>query len=327
MDPLSLLYFVLNLKYERLWVLYFLPIAIVLILILTLNSMIRLRKISKALPSKKSRVYIVSLILLINMLAKIGTSTMMIVLLAKPYIYYEKEVMITREMKTMYFGREVMVILLIDCSHSMKEKINGKTKFALTKEIAIKIIEELTDKDRFHVVFFAEELITSPLENSSREYAKLFIKSINKTKNYTTIANALSYAISFYEITEEPISIILISDGADNSGVNPINIALEANRRGIPIFTIYVGGIKYKNPQLLKSIARITNSTFLDLTKLSEETLKHTIKRFVEDIKYETLSRRMDMKVRVPIKDYETPMRTLLNYLLLTLLVMLLSGV
>ena len=327
MDPLSLIHFILQLNYEKLWVLYTLPMTISLVLVLTVTSMRRLRKMCKVLSSKRGRVCLVVLITLINILAKIATIVILTVLLAKPYVYYEREIVISREMKTRYFSEEIMVIMLIDFSHSMKESINGRTKLDLAKEVALKVLEELTDMDKFHIVFFAEELIISSLENTSREYSKIFIKSINETRNYTTIAKALSYAISLYEIIEEPISIIIISDGADNSNVNPIEVAVEASKRGIPVFTIFVGGKRHRNPQLLRSIARVTNSTFLDITKLHEDSLENVIRRFVEDVKYETLSRRIDMRIRVPVRDYKTPMEILLKYLLIFLLVMLLSGV
>ncbi|RLE63305.1 MAG: hypothetical protein DRN53_02430, partial [Thermoprotei archaeon] len=200
MDPLSLIHFILQLNYERLWVLYTLPMTISLVLVLTVTSMRRLRKMCKVLSSKRGRVCLVVLITLINILAKIATIVILTVLLAKPYVYYEREIVISREMKTRYFSEEIMVIMLIDFSHSMKESINGRTKLDLAKEVALKVLEELTDMDKFHIVFFAEELIVSPLENTSREYSKIFIKSINETRNYTTIAKALSYAISLYEI-------------------------------------------------------------------------------------------------------------------------------
>ncbi len=195
--------------------------------------------------SKKSRF-------IINFL-KILTIFTLITALASPI--KEDEVIIKDDK-----GYEISLIL--DASGSMKEF----NKFSIVKEIVDNFINE-REHDKLALSIFADfAYVAVPLTYDKKSIKRL-LKRIDvgiAGEQRTALYEALFLSSNLFKTSKSKEKIaILLTDGVDNTGTIPLDVAIKtAKKYGIKVYTIGVGNGRDFNPSVLKKIAASTGGEY-----------------------------------------------------------------
>ena len=168
------------------------------------------------------------------------------------------------------------IVFLVDSSGSMDERLDGRRKIELVSEAMLDLLsdedllpgEDLASIMLFHATKWGDvpkiDLI-SPLTSLNELRAELdrIRKKLGKVKPVggTPIGFGISSAVeTLVGVDASEKRIILITDGENNVGVPPGEIALEADRHGIRIDVIGIGD--EINPLELEDVAEKTGGVF-----------------------------------------------------------------
>ena len=324
---LQLLQMLDELKFEHSQYMYVLVLAPLGVFLMVLITTRRAWKIKRTLEVGATKALIIIPVYAINLLSKTLLLLLLMLLLLKPYILVERVIPIEEEMEGKYMDKSIACIVLIDCSHSMALNLRNSSRLEFGKLMAISLLDRLRENDTVIAAFFADSIVASTPPNASVTAIKEMIRKFNATHDYTSIGNALSYALSLRELLQKPMAIILISDGGNNGGANPLEIAEKARQMNVPIFTIFVGDGRYSNRYVLQAIASKSNGTFFDSSNVTTEALGKFSKVIARKMKYLTLKRTLRLEERVLVKDYNTPFRVITRAMLVLALLMFLTGV
>lgn len=181
------------------------------------------------------------------------------------------------------------IILALDISTSMLARDFKPDRFEAAKEVATKFVSG-RESDNIGVVIFAGESFTAVPMTTDRALIANYISSIKMgmLEDGTAIGDGLATAINrIKDGKAKSKSIILLTDGSNNTGVVAPNTAAEiAKKFGIKVYTIgvgrngmapmpqqnYYGGIDYVNMPVvidevtLKSIASATGGKYFRAT-------------------------------------------------------------
>ncbi len=158
--------------------------------------------------------------------------------------------------RPVWFGEPVRLqqqtrdmIISLDLSGSMKEvdmPLNGQTvdRLTLLKDLLKTFIEERKG-DRLGLILFADHAyLQTPLTFDLNTIQQMVDESeIGLAGNKTAIGESIAMAIKrFVENQNEQRVLILMSDGANNSGsIEPLQAAQQAAKNNITIYTIGIG--------------------------------------------------------------------------------------
>jgi Ca-activated chloride channel family protein len=161
----------------------------------------------------------------------------------------------------------VDIVLVLDCSGSMRETDSSPSRLGAAKEVIAQFIDG-RESDRIGLVVFGVSSFTvCPL---TIDYAALkdFLGRIRLgvvPEDGTAIGTGLINAVRRLRDSDATSKvIILLTDGDNNQGVEPLEAARIAGDLGIRVYTIGVGTPGYRhssggyNPQLLQSVAGMT---------------------------------------------------------------------
>lgn len=181
-----------------------------------------------------------------------------------------------------YHWREVErkgvdIIIALDCSKSMLADDISPTRLDRAKREVYDLLT-LLEGDRVGLVAFAGTAFMQCPLTLDYEAFYLFLKTL--TPEYlpiggTDLVAAIEAATGGFDETESEKAVILITDGENTGGRDPLDAAREAEKNGIKIFCIGVGsedGVPVPDGEggFRKNRGEIV------LTKLDEETLKRT---------------------------------------------------
>ena len=186
---------------------------------------------------------------------KISIYTLMVVALAKPFVYDASE----RQYKK---GRDL--ILAIDASGSMSqsgfdEKDRFKSKYEATINLSKLFIQNRFDDNMGIVIFGTFAYTASPLTYDLEALSHLLaMTTVGVAGESTAIGDALMQSIrtlSFGEAKNRVI--ILLTDGYHNAGrTSPKSAVAKAKALGIKIYTIGIGEESSYDSRLLEVIAK-----------------------------------------------------------------------
>lgn len=180
------------------------------------------------------------------------------------------------------------IILAIDKSYSMTNTDYVPTRFtAGINAIKFFLEKKIDSNDRIGVMTFAFDTnIILPLNYITSENLDVVIKKLSEVKlgGRTSLANAISSSIEMF--MENPTigrakSIIILTDGVDNIGDDPLQILKNVCDKGITINTVLIG--KQQDEAILKKISETTSGGFY--FKATEEELNSLYKNLTEQIK------------------------------------------
>ena len=194
-----------------------------------------------------------------------------VVALANPKIGTKEEI-IKRE--------GVDVVFAVDVSKSMLAEDIAPNRLEKSKQLVTQIINNLAS-DRVGIIGYAGSAFPQLPITTDYSAAKMFLQSMNTdmvSSQGTAINEAIELATTYFDDEDQTNRILfIISDGEDHQGeIN--DIAEEAAREGIRIFTIGVGTSKggpipEKRNGIIQSYKKDNNGETV-ITRLNEETLK-----------------------------------------------------
>jgi Ca-activated chloride channel homolog len=138
-------------------------------------------------------------------------------------------------------GVEIMIAL--DVSNSMNAKDIQPSRLERAKQVLSKLVDRLSD-DKIGLIVFAGDAYTQIPITTDYVSAKMFLSSIT-TGIVPIQGTAIGKAISLAESSFPPNSdlkkvIIVITDG-ENHEDDPVEIAKQANEKGILVYTLGMG--------------------------------------------------------------------------------------
>lgn len=174
----------------------------------------------------------------------------------------------------------VDVVFALDVSKSMLAEDIAPNRLEKSKQLVTQIINTLTG-DRIGIIGYAGSAFPQVPITTDFSSAKLFLSGMNTdmvSSQGTAINEAIKMAETYYNDEDQTNRVLfIISDGEDHEG-SFSEIASEAKKLGIRIFTIGVGTlngapIPIKRNGILQSYKRDENGEQV-MTRLGEETLK-----------------------------------------------------
>jgi len=160
--------------------------------------------------------------------------TTLIVALARPHA----SIAVPRERAT--------VMLVMDASASMQAADVAPTRIDVARRAGLRFVDRLPEGVRLGFVAFDNrpELISSPAR--VRQPVRDALTAL-QTGGGTAAGDALSAALEAIRRDDAggpsrpPGAIVLLSDGKTTAGRNPVEVAAEARRLGVPIHTVSLG--------------------------------------------------------------------------------------
>ncbi len=167
--------------------------------------------------------------------------------------------------------KQVTVVLVIDVSRSMEATDIAPNRLAAAKAAAKSLVEALPADARIGVVSFSDTASVLVPPTTDRALVGQAIDNL-RTMSATAIGDGIMAALSVMpgadgqgrasdgqarSQSQNPIAtIVLLSDGANNRGIHPIDAAAQAQQRNVRIYTIGVGsregGILFYGNQFLR---------------------------------------------------------------------------
>ncbi len=178
----------------------------------------------------------------------------------------------------------VDIVFALDVSKSMLAEDIAPNRLEKSKQLITQIINSLVG-DRVGIIGYAGSAFPQVPITTDFSAAKLFLNGMNTdmvSSQGTAINQAMKLAETFYDDEGQTNHVLfIVSDGEDHEG-NVSEIASEAAKKGIRVFTIGVGTVEggpipIKQNGVLQFYLRDKNNEQV-ITRLSEETLKEIAK-------------------------------------------------
>ncbi len=162
------------------------------------------------------------------------------------------------------------ISLILDASGSMSEF----NKFEIVKNIVYDFIDKRVH-DKLALSIFADfAYVAVPLTYDKKSIKRLLskIEVGIAGEQRTALYEALFLSSNLFKTSKSKEKIaILLTDGMDNTGTIPLDVAIKsAKKYGIRVYTIGVGGVGDFNPLVLKKIAKDTGGQYFEAGSIEE---------------------------------------------------------
>ncbi|MEM9621052.1 MAG: VWA domain-containing protein [Pseudomonadota bacterium] len=214
--------------------------------------------------------------------------------------------------------------IVLDASGSMWGQIDGISKMAIAQEVLSDMLEDWPVEQRLAVTVYGhrsegdcddiESIIDLGTVDKTRVREAL---SQVRPKGKTPLTAAVQQAAAGLSFTEQPATVILVSDGLENCGLDPCQIAAELEAQGVD-FTAHVIGfdVGKEDTANLRCLADQTGGTYATadnasalsgaLEEVVEETRTDPIRLVaVLEAGGEPLTKGVSWEVQAPDADFE----------------------
>lgn len=206
---------------------------------------------------------------------------------------------------------QATVILAMDTSGSMRATDVAPSRLLVARSAAESFLDELPEQFRVGLVSFSSQAQVLAPPTDERTLVRQTLGSL-EAEGGTAIGEAIlrSVELGLAGTTDggedsgeaPPVSILLLSDGANSAGPEPLETAPEAQAAGIPIYTIALGtadGIVQDrdpsggtrtlavppDPETLAQVAEMTGGRFFDAP--SEDDLRAVYEEIGSQVGFE----------------------------------------
>ena len=163
------------------------------------------------------------------------------------------------------------VILVLDASGSMRAKINGKSKIDIAKQVVGDLVKTWKPEDELGLIAYGHrekgncadiEVLREPGKLDASDYM-MAVNSL-EPKGQTPMTAAVKMAAQSLQFTEKKATVILVSDGIENCGLDPCAVAEDLAKMGVDLKVHTVGfGLDNKGAiAQLKCLAEKTGGTY-----------------------------------------------------------------
>ncbi len=267
------------------------------------------RILSRTLGFKNSRR-----ILLFNIL-KILVPVIIVVALANPVLIIEDKIMVRSVSDAFKHSSRLPVqfIILIDVSPSMHRDNYLGEAVNVVKEI----LGLLNNTDKVVIAVFGgyvEKIYDGTPGNASKILPNILSYEIK----YTSIDNAVSWGYSYGKASHIPSAIIIVSDGADNYGGDPVETVKAVNESGTPVLFVKIGD----DPRGVDLYSKLSLMGFkvVEPGGISEELLRNLLMSVITEARLNAYKARGISYITIRVEDY-TP--TISSLLIATILLVL----
>ena len=200
------------------------------------------------------------------------------------------------------FAADKFVLFMVDASGSMSQKLEGQMKMDIAKDAITSVLNEIPDSVpmglRAYGHYFdrnktddenclASELLV-PIEKGTK--LKIIQKVYNLSpRGHTPIAYSLSKAPEDFPHFDAERIIILVSDGKETCGGDPIAVINDLKRRGFKFVVHTVGfDVDEETRRQLKGISDASGGKYMDAGNAQElgESLKTVTKEIRQKITF-----------------------------------------
>ena len=151
-------------------------------------------------------------------------------------------------------SEQATIVLATDHSGSMQATDVAPTRLAAVKSAAERFLERVPDRVKVGGVAFDHRAEVLEAPDTDRAPLRAAIRELEPSGG-TATGEALAASLDLVrrgatEGEQPPAAIVLISDGESTHGRDPLPVAREAARAGIPVYTISLGtpGGTVENP-------------------------------------------------------------------------------
>jgi len=252
---------------------------------------------------------------------KIATAVLLASSALNPMITYTRaiEVASTEDLVAYSDKLPVQYIVLVDVSPSM----HRENRLEQAVEAIEQVVATVGSSDRVVIAVFGGRV--RELYSGDPGSALNILRTISDYNiEYTAISTALGWASSRAKSSGLPSIVIVVTDGANNYGGNPVETAKAMSSQGIPILFIRVSSDP-RGTSLFYELSA-TGIEVVDVGSVSGEALEKLLEKAVLEKKLEVL--RASGRTVVYVTEYSnTPTYALLLAALVLLIVLRSEGV
>ena len=138
---------------------------------------------------------------------------------------------------------QASIVLVTDVSRSMLAEDVDPSRLEAARAAALSFLEELPEEARVGAVAFSTDPHTVEPPTDNRAEIEDLIDALSADGG-TAAGDALAAAVGLVDGPAEdrpPAAIVLLSDGETTTGRDPLPVARQAGRQGIPIHTVALG--------------------------------------------------------------------------------------
>jgi Ca-activated chloride channel family protein len=135
---------------------------------------------------------------------------------------------------------DAAIVLCIDTSGSMASTDVAPTRSDASREAALTFINGVPDGTRVGLVAFAATAIPLGPLTADRNAAREALTQLPAPNGGTAIGDALDAAAKMLPPSGRR-AIVLVTDGVNNAGSDPLEVAAAIGAQGIEIFTVGIG--------------------------------------------------------------------------------------
>jgi Ca-activated chloride channel homolog len=152
---------------------------------------------------------------------------------------------------------QASVMLVTDTSGSMSATDVDPSRLAAAKDAAERFLDRVPDELRVGLVAFADAPNTVLRPSDDRDAVHAAIDRL-RAEGGTATGDALDSALRALGTRSDdspPAAVVLLSDGANQTGRDPAEVAREAAAAGVPVYTVALGtedGVVESNGQVLR---------------------------------------------------------------------------
>jgi Ca-activated chloride channel homolog len=136
------------------------------------------------------------------------------------------------------------VVLVSDVSGSMAATDVAPSRLDAAKDAADSFLDKVPDRLRVGLVAFSTTPHTTVSPTGSHEEVRAAIEGLG-ADGATVTGDGLAAALKLVDDPGEkkrpPAAVVLLSDGKTTGGRDPLDVARQARRLGIPIYTVALG--------------------------------------------------------------------------------------
>jgi Ca-activated chloride channel homolog len=152
---------------------------------------------------------------------------------------------------------QASVVLVTDTSGSMSATDVEPSRLAAAQDAAERFLDRVPDELRVGLVGFADAPNTVLRPTDDRDAVRAAVERL-QAEGGTAAGDALDSALRTLGTRDgdsPPAAVVLLSDGATQSGRDPADVAREAAAAGVPVYTVALGtdaGVVESQGQVLR---------------------------------------------------------------------------
>ena len=265
--------------FTRPWILPVLPVIVAIIVLIHKRSTGRKARLAIALQGRvRSSTW--------KLLSTAMAASMLIIALSQPVISYRERIPINSIEDMIKYNDKLpaQYIILVDVSPSMHTGNPPRLDIAL--KVVRMIVDNIRDNGTIVLSVFGgrvEQLCVGPPSNISRILSMIR----NYDIKYTAIGDAIGYAVSCAHASRLPSIAVIITDGANNYGPDPVQTYIYANKTHLPILFIRVDSDPRAN-QLFAELVR-RGASIISASSFNIKSLEPVIEHAIQRMKYTAL--------------------------------------